>query len=41
MKVVEELRQRVGDEIRIGESCFAERSSSRKIGLHNNGSNRE
>ena len=41
MKVVEELRQRVGDERRIGKSCFVEKSSSREIGLHNNGSNRE
>jgi hypothetical protein len=37
--VVEELRQRVGDKRRIEKSGFAERSSSREIGLHNNGSN--
>ena len=32
------MRQRVGDKGRIRKSCFAERGSSRKIGLHNNGS---
>ena len=35
------MRQRKGDEGRIRKSRFAERGSSREIGLYNNGNNRE
>ena len=40
-EVTKELNQGVGDEGRIEKSCFAERGSSREIGLYNNGNNRE
>ena len=39
--MVKELSQGVGDEGRIGKSCFADRGSNGGVRLHNNGNNRE